>query len=88
MANDFDRMLADAEILNSRLSKLEGAGDLGTHIVNVVKNKTVVADRTSGDAVNATAETTSNPDSSSHATADGVGDDGKTRVSADGDEKP
>lgn len=37
-------MLADAEYFNTRISKLEGAGDLGPQIVDIVKNKTIVAD--------------------------------------------
>lgn len=37
-------MLADAHYFNSRISRLEGAGDLGPHIVEVVKNKTVHGD--------------------------------------------
>jgi hypothetical protein len=36
------RLLADAHLLDSRLSKLEGAGDLGAHIVEVVRNKEIV----------------------------------------------
>jgi hypothetical protein len=40
----FNRMLADAEYFNSRISKLEGAGDLGSQIVDIVKSKTVVVD--------------------------------------------
>jgi ABC-type uncharacterized transport system involved in gliding motility auxiliary subunit len=36
------RLLADAHLLDSRLSKLEGAGDLGPHIVEVVRNKEIV----------------------------------------------
>jgi hypothetical protein len=35
-------MLADAEYFNSRISKLEGAGDLGSYLVDVVKNKILV----------------------------------------------
>lgn len=38
------RMMADAQFLNSRISKLEGAGDLGSHIVEIVKNKEVAVD--------------------------------------------
>jgi vacuolar protein sorting-associated protein 54 len=38
------RMLADAEYFNSRISKLDGSGDLGIHIVEIVKNKPIVAD--------------------------------------------
>jgi hypothetical protein len=36
-------MLADADYFNSRISKLEGSGDLGPCIVEVVKSKTIVA---------------------------------------------
>ncbi len=79
-------MLADAEILNSRLSKLEGAGDLGSHIVNVVKNKTVLASQNSGDTKNTILETTPIPPSSRNATTDGLGD-AKIRLSADGGER-
>jgi vacuolar protein sorting-associated protein 54 len=43
-----ERMLADAEYFNSRISKLDGAGDLGEHILNVVKAKPVVSDPTAG----------------------------------------
>ena len=39
-----ERMLADAEYFNSRISKLDGAGDLGEHILNVVKAKPIVSD--------------------------------------------
>ncbi len=34
-------MLRDAELFRSRLSKLDGAADLGDHVVNVVNNKVV-----------------------------------------------
>jgi hypothetical protein len=37
-------MLTDAEYFNSHISRLEGAGDLGPHIVEIVKNKTIIAD--------------------------------------------
>ena len=36
------RLLADAEYFNSRISKLDGSADLGDHIVNVVKAKSVL----------------------------------------------
>lgn len=39
-----ERMLADAEFFNSRISKLDGANDLGEHILNVVKAKPIVSD--------------------------------------------
>ena len=35
-------MLRDAELFRSRLSKLDGAADVGDHIVNVVNSKIVV----------------------------------------------
>ncbi|KAK6373340.1 hypothetical protein LTS17_008360 [Exophiala oligosperma] len=34
-----DRLLADADFFHSRLSKIDGSGDLGEHIVKVVKAK-------------------------------------------------
>lgn len=39
-----ERMLVDAEYFNSRIGKLDGAGDLGEHILNIVKAKPVVSD--------------------------------------------
>jgi vacuolar protein sorting-associated protein 54 len=36
------RLIADAQLFESRISKLDGAGDLGEHILNVVKTKEVV----------------------------------------------
>jgi len=35
-------MLADAEYFDSRISKLEGAGDLGGHVVSVVRAKAII----------------------------------------------
>lgn len=34
-------MLRDVEFFRSRISKLDGAADLGDHLVNVVNNKSV-----------------------------------------------
>jgi hypothetical protein len=36
-------MLADAEYFNSRMSKLEGAGDLGEQVVNIIRAKAIVS---------------------------------------------
>ncbi|KAI9676448.1 MAG: Vacuolar protein sorting-associated protein 54 [Caeruleum heppii] len=36
-----DRLLRDAEYFRQRLSKLDGAGDLGDYVVNIVQAKTV-----------------------------------------------
>jgi vacuolar protein sorting-associated protein 54 len=38
------RILADAEYFDSRISKLDGAGDLGGHIVNVVRAKAIISE--------------------------------------------
>jgi hypothetical protein len=38
------RMLVDVEYFDSRISKLEGAGDLGGHIVNVVRAKAIISE--------------------------------------------
>lgn len=38
------RMLADVEYFNSRISKLEGAGDLGEHLINTVQAKSIVSE--------------------------------------------
>lgn len=37
-------MLADAEYFNSRISKLEGAGDLGDQLVNIIRAKAIISD--------------------------------------------
>ena len=37
-------MLADADYFNSRISKLEAAGDLGEHVVNVIRAKAIVSE--------------------------------------------
>ena len=36
------RLLADADFFRSRISKIDGSGDLGDHIVKVVQAKTVL----------------------------------------------
>jgi hypothetical protein len=38
-------MLADAQYFNSRISRLEGADDLGPFIVDIVKNKPLIVDQ-------------------------------------------
>lgn len=35
------RLLRDAELFDSRLSKIEGAGDIGMYVKNVVEGKSV-----------------------------------------------
>lgn len=35
------RLLRDAELFDSRLSKIEGAGDIGTYVKNIVEGKSV-----------------------------------------------
>lgn len=41
-------MLRDAEFFESRLSKIDGSGDVGSHIVDIVKSKPIAS--TSGAA--------------------------------------
>lgn len=41
---NLDRMHADAEYFHSRISKLDGTGDLGEHVVNVVRAKDITSD--------------------------------------------
>ena len=85
-ANIAVRMLADAEVLNSRLSKLEGAGDLGTHIVNVVKNKAVTPSRNSGDTSKTAVITTLDATQPGNDDANGAADS-QSRTSSDRAEK-
>lgn len=49
-------MLADAQYFNNRISKLEGAGDLGSHIVGIVRSKTVTADSKQPESVSSEKE--------------------------------
>lgn len=37
-------MLADVEFFNARISKLDGAGDLGPRLVDIVKKKPILDD--------------------------------------------
>lgn len=37
-----NRLLRDAELFDSKISKIDGAGDLGTYVVNIVKEKAIV----------------------------------------------
>lgn len=34
-------MLADVEFFNSKICKIDGSGDLGEHLIQVVKAKTI-----------------------------------------------
>ncbi|KAL2037802.1 hypothetical protein N7G274_009527 [Stereocaulon virgatum] len=52
-----ERMLRDAELFKSRLSKLDGAADIGDHILNIVKNKTVAEPTASAETKPATTNT-------------------------------
>ena len=53
-------MLADAEYFNSRISKLEGAGDLGEQVVNMIRAKAVINDTTRS-SIDKTPEETAPP---------------------------
>ena len=39
--------MRDAELFDSKISKIDGAGDLGSHILNLVKEKKVESPSTS-----------------------------------------
>ena len=63
-------MLRDAELFRSRLSKLDGAGDVGDHIMFVVNSKQVAEragplDNVQGNESEAAAEIQSQPDGGS-----------------------
>jgi vacuolar protein sorting-associated protein 54 len=49
------RLVADAQHFQSRMSKLDGAGDLGDYILDLVKKKDVVSESSSKEV--STAET-------------------------------
>ena len=52
-------MLRDAELFKSRLSKLDGAANIGDHILNVVKGKVVAEPATPADNKPANTDTSS-----------------------------
>ena len=62
-------MLRDAELFSSRLSKLDGAADVGHHVVNVVNSK-VVAEKAAVLESKPTSTETSSTDASSEKPAD------------------
>ena len=57
-------MLRDAELFKSRLSKLDGAADVGDHVVNVV-NSRVVTEKAAAPENKATSTDTSTTDTTS-----------------------
>lgn len=63
-----DRLLQDALTFQSRLGKLDGFGDTGDHIVNVVKKREIIG-AGANDASNATIDTTPTPPASTSASA-------------------
>ena len=56
MANDTFRMLRDAELFKSRLGKLDGAADIGDHILDVVRGKAVAEPAALADSKTASTE--------------------------------
>lgn len=44
-------MLADVEFFSSRISKINGAGDLGQDLVNLVQAKPIVSEAPNGPSV-------------------------------------
>ena len=53
------RLLEDAKFFRERLSKLDGAGDLGDHILNVAKKKEVTILRETDEDAKSSASTDS-----------------------------
>lgn len=58
------RMLRDVELFRSRISKLDGAADLGDYIVNLVNNKSITQKEEPVNPTNGLAgtEATGNPE--------------------------
>ena len=48
MLTYISRLLKDAEFFDSRVSKIEGADDLGSYVVNIVKNKSLTSATANG----------------------------------------
>ncbi len=64
-------MLRDAELFRSRLSKLDGAADVGDHVVNVVNSKAVAEKAAAPESKPASTEASSTDVSSEKPTQDG-----------------
>ena len=45
MTDSYYRMLRDVDLFRSRISKLDGAADLGDYLVKLVNDKTVTQDQ-------------------------------------------
>lgn len=43
LANQCGRLLRDAELLEAKLGKIDGAEDFGAHMINIVKAKQVAS---------------------------------------------
>ena len=64
-------MLRDAELFRSRLSKLDGAADVGDHVVNVVNRKVVAEKAAAPESKHASTEASSTDASSEKPAQDG-----------------
>ena len=64
-------MLRDAELFRSRLSKLDGAADLGDHVVNVVNSKVVAGKAAAPESKPASSEVSGTDVSSEKPAQDG-----------------
>ena len=64
-------MLRDAELFRSRLSKVDGAADVGDHVVNVVNCKVVAEKAATPESKPTSTETSSTDASSEKPTQDG-----------------
>ncbi len=64
------RMLRDVELFKSRISKLDGAADLGDYLVNLVNNKTVAQREESSAEVPESIEVTESTEASERKSQD------------------
>ena len=64
-------MLRDAELFKSRLSKLDGAADVGDHVVNVVNSKVVAEKAAAPETKPASTETSTTDDSAEKSALEG-----------------
>ena len=75
-------MLRDAEHLNSRIGSLDGAGDIGEFLINLVKEKTIPNAGSLAAALTINGKTSSESKRSTGSKEDGSKSDGKASEKA------
>ncbi|OAL28497.1 hypothetical protein AYO20_09445 [Fonsecaea nubica] len=81
-----ERLLADASFFNARISKIDGSGDLGEHIMKVVQAKAVVSSAAAATTTTTTAPPSSTPPSEPPATG-GDGEQKQDSAQQNGEKK-